>query len=317
MHGGAVEDHRQPDGPVLQDLGGQLQARVQLGVTPAQPDVAGRREPQGVLPRVPAMPDHALGVQRGPHPLLVVARRVVDLVADHVQLGGDPPGGQQAGQLGHLQRVPARRELAGVDQPQRRPGRGRVPGRGDLGQDGRQQYALAARRGDAALQEAAQFLGLAEHVARGGGDHREFLGRRRREPGHRLRDVGQVRPQPPGERAALGRRGGDRPAAQHDQVVRGLGVQPGEQLRGRRGGDRTWAFEQVFLERPADRHARFGQQRRDQAAGADRCLEHQRYRAACPGQRLRDGLQPDGRAIDQVQVYVTVDKRARGHATTP
>ena len=228
MHGGAVEDHRQPDGPVLQDLGGQLQARVQLGVTPAQPDVAGRREPQGVLPRVPAVPGHAPGVQRGPHPLLVVARRVVDLVADHVQLGGDPPGGQQAGQFGHLQRVPARRELTGVDQPQRRPGRGRAPGRGDLGQDGRQQDALAARRGNAALQEATQFLGLAEYVARGGGDHREFLGRRGREPGHRLRDVGQVRPQPPGERPALGRRGGDRPAAQHDQVVRGLGVQPGE-----------------------------------------------------------------------------------------
>ena len=50
VHRGPVEDDRQPERAELQDLGRQLQARVQVGMPPAQPDVAGRREPHRLLP---------------------------------------------------------------------------------------------------------------------------------------------------------------------------------------------------------------------------------------------------------------------------
>jgi len=119
VHRGPVKDDRQAQRAELQDLRRQLQARVQVGVAPAQPDVAGRGEPHRLLPGVPAVPGHAVALERVAHPLLVAGRVVVDLVACHVQLGGDAARRQQRGQLGHLQGVPARRELARVDQPER------------------------------------------------------------------------------------------------------------------------------------------------------------------------------------------------------
>jgi hypothetical protein len=152
----------------------------------------------------------------------------------------------------------------------------------------------------------------------------ELAGCLGRQAGDGLRYVGQVRPQPPGERFAPGRRRGHRTAAQHHQVVRLLRVEPGQQLDGGRGPHRTRPFdpfdpfepfealEQMLLERPPHRNAGFGQQRCDQPAGADRRLEHQRHRATGPGQRLSHGLQPDGRTVDQVQVDVAVDECPRG-----
>jgi teichoic acid transport system permease protein len=239
---------------------------------------------------------------------------VVDLVAGHVQLGCDPAGRQQGGQLGHLQGVPARRELARVHQPERGARRLRAAGAGYVRQHRRQQYAFAAGRGDAALQEAAELLGLAQQVPRRRGDQPELGGTVGRQAGHRLRDVGQVRPQPPGERLAPGRRQGHRAAAQHHQVVRLVGVEPGQQLDrgGRPQGTRAVGpVKQVLLERSPHGDAGLGQQRRDQPAGADGCLQHQRHRAAGPRQRLRHRLEPDGRPVDQVQVDVAVDERPR------
>jgi hypothetical protein len=180
---------------------------------------------------------------------------------------------------------------------------------------GGQQHAFAAGRGDAALQEAAELLGLAQQVARRGRDQLELGGAVGRQAGYGLRDIGQVRPQPPRERLAPGRRRGHRAAAEHHQVVGPAGVEPGQQLDGGSGPQRAGAFEpaeQVLLERPPYGDAWLGQQRRDQPAGADGCLQHQGHRAAGPGQRLSHRLQPDGRTIDQVQVDVTVDKRPRG-----
>jgi hypothetical protein len=63
------------------------------------------------------MPGHAVGVECGPHSLLVAVGAFVDLVAGHVQLGGDAAGGKQPGKFGHFQGVPPRRELPRVDQP--------------------------------------------------------------------------------------------------------------------------------------------------------------------------------------------------------
>jgi hypothetical protein len=60
----------------------------------------------------------------------------------------------------------------------------------------------------------------------------------------------------------------------------------------------------------ADRHAVEVAQRGDQPVGAHRRLEHQGHRAARGDQRLRDALYPDGGAIEQVQVDVTVHQRA-------
>jgi len=101
-------------------------------------------------------------------------------------------------------------------------------------------------------------------------------------------------------------------SASSGAISRLVRVERGQQGGSGRGADGTRTFHQVFLERPADDDAGFGQQRRDQPAGADRRLEHQGHRAAGPGERLGHGLQPDGRTVDQVQVDVTVDKRPGG-----
>jgi hypothetical protein len=321
----AVEDHRQAEGTELQDLRGQLQVRVQVGVPPAQPNVAGRGEPHGVFPGLAAMPGHAAALEGGAHPLPVarIRRVVMDLVADHVQLGADAAGGEQRRQPGHLQRVPPGRELAGVHQPQRYAGGAgaggtRGPGQRYVREDRRQQDALAARRRDAAFEKTAQLFGLAQQVPGGLGDDLELIGRRGAEFGHGLRDIGQVCPQPAVERLAPGSRGGYLPAAQHQQIVRLLAVQPGQEIGGSRHLDIPGgAAEQLLPVRTADRDARLGQQRRDQPAGADRRLEQQGDRTAGPGQGLGNGLQPDGGTVQQVQVYVAVDQGTGVHADAP
>ena len=116
----------------------------------------------------------------------------------------------------------------------------------------------------------------------------------------------------PSNAPSRGRRRDQRPAAQHHQVVpvdaveaastviacgtvRLDSVSPGSRLSA--CGERIVTLGHVA-------------QRGDQPVGADRRLEHQRDRAPGRDQSLGDGLQPDGRAVDQVQVDVTVDQRA-------
>jgi hypothetical protein len=73
-----------------------------------------------------------------------------------MQLGVDPAGGEAPRQRGHLVGVPARRELAGVDEPQRPPRRGLGGRLQPVGQrhDRREQNALAGRLVQRSLQEA-------------------------------------------------------------------------------------------------------------------------------------------------------------------
>ncbi len=373
MHRRAVQDHRQPELAELQDLRGQLERGVKIRVPPGQADVARRGQAHRLGARLAAVPDHpghrgrADLAERGSHPAPVagVPRVVVDLVADHVHLGGHPALRQQRRQPGHLQRVPPRRELPRVHEPQRffRGGlggasprmcqrffRGGLGGssprmcqrffRGGLGgssprmferragsRDGpfriplevfrrknrREQHRLAAGGGHAALEEAAQFLRLAEQVPGGLGDHREVVGRLRRQGGDRLRDVGEIGPQPAVERAGLRGRRDQRPAAQHHEVVTALGVDGGQHADRLRDGQVGvgHAGHQPFGVRAADRHRVEVAQRGDQPVRADRRFQHDRHRAPGGDQRLRHRLQPDRRAVEEVHVHVAVDERAR------
>ncbi len=253
--------------------------------------------------------------QRGLHPAVVprVIGVVMDLVADHVQLGPHAALGQQPGQLRHLVGVPARRELAGVNEAEYPLGLPRRAGpcAGELRRrrdDRREQHALAARRGHAAFQEAAELLGLAQHV----------LGRLRhiRQPadglgGHRrdrLRDVGQIGPQPAAEVVVLHHLVDQPAAAQHHDVVPVLRVHRGQHLRRLRGAEPVGPdrLQQPLFRWPPDRDARLTLQRGEQPVGLHRRLHHQRYRAPGPGQGQDHRLHPDRGPVDQVQVDVAV-----------
>ena len=328
VHRRPVQDDRQPQHAEFQHLGRQLQAGVQAGVAPAQPDVAAGRDAHGRFPRMAAAPHHPAGrhrrrgstraavsvarvvvrvpvrvpvrvrrrrtrarvTQRRAHPALVarVTGVVVDLVADHVQLGPDPARGQQPGQLGHLVGVPPRGELAGVDEAQYPVGLPRRPGQRWGGRyDRREQHALAARLGDAALEEAPQLLGLAQHVLRGIRHAGQPAHRVRRHLGDRLRDVGQVGPEPAAERVVRHHLGDQPAAAQDHDVMPVLRVDRGQHLGCLLGAEppRRDGLEQLFLGGPPDGDTRLALQRGQQPGGLHRRLQHQRHRASGPGQR--------------------------------
>ena len=321
VHRRPVQDHRQPQLAELQHLGRQLQRRVEVRVPPGQPDVTASGQPHRLGARLPAMPDHA-GHGRRPHlaegrahpPLVArVPRVVVHLVADHVHLGGDPAAGQQRRQPGHLQRVPPRRELARVDELQGDARRSsRTFRRIESREHGREQDGLTASGRDAAFEEAAQFLGLAEQVAGGLRDRGEVLGGLRGHRGDGLRDVGQVGPQPPVEGAVAGGGRDQRPAAEHHQVVAAAVVDGGEHGDGLGDGEAgVGEFRQeLFGVRAANGDRLDVAQRRDEPVGADLGLQHQRDRAPGGGEGLGHRLQPDGRAVEQVHVDVGVDQGA-------
>ena len=227
---------------------------------------------------------------------------------------GDAAGGQQRGQLGHLQGVPARRELARVDQPERGARRRRAAG----GWECRPASAAAARI-------CRRPRGCCPPGSSGAPRSGTAGNARRRRSARARRRVSGVRPGT--DCGTSVRYGHSRPANASLLAAAAVTARPRSTTRSCRCSASSLASSsvaaagrrrtsepstQVLLERPPHGDAGFGQQRRDQPAGADRRLEHQRHRAARPGQRLRHGLQPDGRTIDQVQVDVAVDKRPRG-----
>ena len=338
VHRRPVQDDRQPQHAELQHLGGQLQAGVHAGVTPAQPDVAAGRDAHGPFAGMAAAPHHPAGrhgrwfaarvrrgrvAQRHAHPALVtrVVGVVVDLVADHVQLGPDPARGQQPGQLGHLVGVPARGELAGVDEAQHPVGLARRTGQLRGGRhDRREQHAFAARLGHVALEEAPKLLGLAQYVLRGAGHAGQPGHGVRRHLGDGLRNVGQVGPEPAAERVVRHYLGHQPAAAQHHDVVPVLHVHRGQHLGRLRRAEPTRgdALGELLLGRAADGDARLALQRGQQPVGLHRGLQHQRHRAPGAGQRQHHGLHPDRGPVDQVQIDVPVHQgragpgRARG-----
>ena len=94
MHRRPVQHDRQADRAVLEDLGGQLQARVHRAVAPAQSDVAAGREAHRLPGASGRRARSTPGVERSA--LSMRARKggssgsAMDLVADGVQLGGMP-----------------------------------------------------------------------------------------------------------------------------------------------------------------------------------------------------------------------------------
>ena len=222
-----------PERAELEDLRGQLQARVQVGMAPAQPDVAGRCDPHRLRSGVPAVPGHAVALERVAHPLLVAGRRCRGSCRRPCAArrrcrwplaawaARSSPACSSAART-----CPCRQAAA------ERPSSAAASGAGYIGQDRRQQHALAAGRGDAAFEEAAQLLGLAQQVAGGGGDHRRSRRRDRRvRSGTDCGTSVRYAHSRPVNASLLRGGGGHRAATQHHQVVPLVGVDPGQQVR--------------------------------------------------------------------------------------
>ena len=283
---------------------------------PAQPDVAGRRQPHRLLPRMAAVPGHPVGIERGPHPLLVAARVVVDLVAGHVQLGGDAAGGKQPGKLGHLQGVPPRRELARVDQPQRRARRRRAAG-------GRARRPASA----AAARICRRPRGCCPRGS-SGAPRSGTAGSARRRRSARVRR----RPRASGRGRTAGHRSGTATAARRTprswpppRSPRGRAAPPGRAAAPRRAWPaarrRPRAGRDPAPSSPSSRCSSNGRRTVMPGSASSGAISRLVRTGALstrvtaqpgPGQRLGHRLQPDGRAVDQVQVDVTVDERPRG-----
>ncbi len=314
VHGRAVEHHRQAERAQLQHLGGQLQAGVHGRVAPGQPEAALGGLAQRLGSRHPAAPVHVRGALQGPaHVLGPVGGFGVDLVADHHQFGVHPAPRQLGGQFGHLQGVPARRELAGVGQA----GPAAVAALGPhlLGDDHhrREQDRPAAGGGHRRLQEGAQLLRLAEQEPRGQGDLGELGGGGGGQLPDTVREVGQVGPQAARQRLLLG--GQPRQAAPaHDDEVEGLAlVVPGHEGDGLLRGEppRPQVGQRLVLVGPQQPDPGRPGERLGEPVGAHGRLQQQGHLASGGGQGLRHRLRPDRGTVDDVEVHVPVQECAR------
>ena len=310
---GPVQERRHSDRAALEHLRGDLEREVQGGGAPAQRDVRGRGAGHGLLAGERSRPLEVgpVGLEAGAHrrgPTGPVPLGV-DLVPHHRERGRDAglvEGGQH---VRHEVGAPVVGELARVHETHRAVG-GRFGafGRSEPVRHHRREQLGAPGGGrDHRLEHGAGLGRLGQHQTARRGDATELLDAPGREAVLHVAVLGHVGPQPPREGAAVGELETGMDAAHEHHVVPGLLVPAGQHVRGAGGVHAPLPGRRLGGEHA---HPRQGAQRSGEQVPAFDGLEldvHARTRA---GEGLRQGGQPRGGAVDDVQVDVAVEQDA-------
>ena len=314
LGGSPIQDHGDADRSVVEELRRDDQVvhpRSEAVVPQAQRHPALGDEQLDLVPRQAAMPDQPGRAGQRPVEERRVARllaRAVDLVADHVELEAGNLTPELLEEADHLADRVERAELARIDQAGHDPVRIGPPGRAAW--DGRRQEdRLAPGGGHDRLGQCPHLFRLGNEVARAHGDLGQVA-----HMGRRLRIVlglEHIRaPQPsPQARPADGRLG-DLELADQDHVERLLLVEPLDQVDGlvRREPVRP----DLAADSPLGRHeldpGQAAQEASDHVARLGRAEGQDDLCRRADVEGLGDGLDPDRRAVDRVQVGRRVEQ---------